>query len=743
MSRVLRPSDLMAAAVTVAMVLASVSLLNLTSDRRYLVLGLPVIVLIMLISAISRRLRVPAVLIHLWQVLALAGAVVGLGVNATPGGGNIFGQVWRALLDGILHIQTNLAPMPPNAGTALLLVLLMGLVTIIADVLVLTLDTPAWVAAPMLTLYLIPALALDSQVEWLSFVLLGIGLLVVLAADTSRTLGSWTRNLVTDDADKQHTSTGVWAMAGIIGIPVLAFSLLIGNVVPTLATFDLNSRRPRGVGPIQMQDPTIELHRNLSQQSEEVVITYTTDAIDGQYLRLASLSVMEQDSWKLTAVQLQTGALPNPPGLGSAVVESTTNIRVGNFGSQYLPSPYAPRSFNAPGQWAFDPVTMMILSTEGNNTDATRNLEYSVNSVITDPEPSAFNSAQPGSPPDDGLTREVPADVPQEIVDLTAEVTAEAETPVLKAAAIQAWLRDPRTFTYSTDAPAGDGFEVMKNFLLTDRQGYCIHFASAMALMARISGIPARVAVGFLPGTKDGDVWQVQAKEMHAWPELFFEGFGWVRFEPTAGVADAPAWTVVQGSAPTESPSATPSPTETTDPSASVSGSMETPSATETVFEVDVEGNAFAWGRFFLLAGVAVALLALLLTPMVARRILRRRRFAGSGPAEEQAEALWAEVRDTMRDVGAGWPSGSPREKVARLGGAVDAPTAEALARIGQTVEQARYSRGISELPEQFSKDVRYVTEEVRTRQTGATKLFGTLFPASVFTNLGQRLRGK
>ena len=740
MKRIFRPTDLMAAAVTVALVLASATLMNLTTDNRYLVLGIPVVVLIMAISALSRRLRVPAVLIHLWQVLALIGSIVGLGVNATPGGGNIITQVWDALLDGVLHIQTNVAPMPPNAGAALLLVLLIGLVTIVADVLVLTLDTPAWVAAPMLTLYLIPALALDTQVNWLSFVLLGVGLLVVLAADTARGLAAWTRNLVKDDAAKAHTNAGVWSMAAIIGVPVLAFSLLIGNVVPTMGTFDLNSRRPRGVGPIQMQDPTIELHRNLSQQSEQVVVNYTTDSSEGQYLRMASLSVMDRDSWKLTAVQLQNGDLPNPPGLGTRELETTTTIRIGNFGSQYLPSPYAPRRFNAPGQWSFDPVTMMILSTEGNNIDATRGLEYSVTSVVTDPDPGTFNAAQPGNPPDDGLTRELPDDVPQEIIDLTAEITADAPTPVLKAAAIQAWLRDPRTFTYSTDAPAGDGFEVMRNFLLTDRRGYCIHFASAMALMARISGIPSRVAVGFLPGTRNGDVWEVQAKEMHAWPELFFEGFGWVRFEPTAGVADAPSWTVVQGSGPTESPSSTPSVSQSTDPSASASGSAQTPSATQTEFEVGTDGTAFAWRRFLMLTGLVVLVVAALLTPMVARRVVRRRRFAGGGPAEDQAEALWAELRDTMRDVGAGWPAGSPREKAAALGAAMQGPAGEALTRVAETVEQARYSRGLATLPEQFATDVRYVTEDARAHLGGASKARSVLFPSSVFTNLGQRL---
>ena len=740
MTRFLRPAEVMALAVTVAMVCASLSLLNLTTDRTYLVLGIPVVAVIMVISAVSRRLRVPSALIHLWQLLALAGATIGLGVNANPGGGNIFVQVWHAFLDGILHIQTSVAPMPPNPGTALLLVVLLGLVTIIADVLVLSLATPAWVAAPMLTLYLIPALALDDQVEWVSFLFLGVGLLVVLAADTAVGLAGWTRNLTSDDARKDHTSIGVWGMATMIGAPVLAFSLLLGSIIPTAATLDLQSRRPRGMGPIQMQDPTIELHRNLSQQSEQVVVNYTTDSAEGQYLRMASLSVMDRDSWKLTAVQLQDGSLPDPPGLGARQLESRTNIRIGDFGSQYLPAPYAPRDFNAPGEWAFDPVTMMILSTEGNNTDATRNLEYSVTSVVTDPDPSSFNDATVGSPPDDGLTRKVPDGVPREILDLTAEVTAEAPTPVLKAAAIQAFLRDPRRFTYSVDAPAGDGFEVMKNFLLSSRSGYCIHFASAMALMARISGIPSRVAVGFLPGTKKGDVWQVQAKEMHAWPELFFQGFGWVRFEPTAGVADAPAWTVVQNQGPTETQSATPSPSESTAPSASVSGSQMTPSATETEFEVGTQGNAFDWRRLLTIAGIVLLVLAVLALPMVARTVVRRRRFGLAGAPEERVEALWAELRDTMRDVGAGWPAGSPKDKAAALSASMDEPAAQALTRIGETVERSRYSRGLGEMPEQFTKDVHYVTAEVRAKQEGAARVRNLVLPSSVFTNLGHWL---
>ena len=67
-----------------------------------------------------------------------------------------------------------------------------------------------------------------------------------------------------------------------------------------------------------------------------------------------------------------------------------------------------------------------------------------------------------------------------------------------------------------------------------------------MAMMARVVGIPSRVSVGFLPGDRDGDSWEVSIRDMHAWPELYFAGYGWVRFEPTPAsvTGAAPSWTV-------------------------------------------------------------------------------------------------------------------------------------------------------------------------------------------------------
>ena len=133
---------------------------------------------------------------------------------------------------------------------------------------------------------------------------------------------------------------------------------------------------------------------------------------------------------------------------------------------------------------------------------------------------------------------------------LLAELTDEGDSPLEVARAIQAYLRGPE-FTYSLELAEerGDGSlpeEPLARFLETKR-GYCIQFSSAMIMLARAAGIPARMAVGFLPGVADGDDQVVRVSDAHAWPELYFPRLGWVRFEPTPGTRSgvAPAYSLV------------------------------------------------------------------------------------------------------------------------------------------------------------------------------------------------------
>ena len=110
--------------------------------------------------------------------------------------------------------------------------------------------------------------------------------------------------------------------------------------------------------------------------------------------------------------------------------------------------------------------------------------------------------------------------------------------------ALQTYFRATTNFTYDTRVAPSRSDDAVWDFLQS-KQGYCVQFATSMAMMARTLGIPARVGVGFLPGESDRNgSYVVTGHESHAWPELFFEGYGWVRFEPTPAVQTGapPRW---------------------------------------------------------------------------------------------------------------------------------------------------------------------------------------------------------
>ena len=121
--------------------------------------------------------------------------------------------------------------------------------------------------------------------------------------------------------------------------------------------------------------------------------------------------------------------------------------------------------------------------------------------------------------------------------------------------ALQDWLSDG-TFKYTLKAPTVLDASELSRFLNVTKSGYCQQFSFAMAVLARLVGIPSRVAYGFTSGTPVGDdEWQVTTHDAHAWPELYFSGFGWLRFEPTPsgtagqGTAYAPAYATLAGGA--------------------------------------------------------------------------------------------------------------------------------------------------------------------------------------------------
>jgi transglutaminase-like putative cysteine protease len=114
-------------------------------------------------------------------------------------------------------------------------------------------------------------------------------------------------------------------------------------------------------------------------------------------------------------------------------------------------------------------------------------------------------------------------------------VVGRTQSPYAAMVALERWFRATGGFTYSLQPPPTPGLPPLVGFVLQTQTGYCQHFAGAMALMARMLGIPARVAAGFVSGHFVNDEWQVTDRDAHTWVEAWFRGYGWLPFDPTPG----------------------------------------------------------------------------------------------------------------------------------------------------------------------------------------------------------------
>ncbi len=693
----MRPVDRIWIGTSVAGLIGGLTLLPLTSDASYLYPSWLLIAVLSVAAVVGDRLRLAKVIVNGIQILLAAALAVSLAMGPGPADVAWYARLVPLLRSGYDHIQTSAAPMPPDPGAQIILTLIVVLLFLVAGILADTLERPAWTLAPLLALYLIPAIALRTDVNVVSFLVVVIGYLAILFADGLNSDRRWTRNLSHDSA-MSRGSRGIWRLSVVVATPTLIAAIVLGLILPTLSPTFFTSLRPNGTGPIEMVDPQLDLRKNLEQGTSREVLSYTTNKATGTYLRLATLPVLNAEGWAQSQVTLKQGGLGSVPGLASAPSGGSriTNVQIDDFASMYLPAPYAPRAQNATGEWSYDPASLMIIATGANRARATVGQRYTVESWDVEPNGAALSTAKVGVPEGQSMTLEIPADIPTPIVQLVNQLTTGVEAPALKAAAMQAYLRST-PFSYSVQGASGKtSYDAISTFLFQTHTGYCVQYASAMALMARIAGIPSRVAVGFLPGTQSGDRWLVTSHDMHAWPELYFEGQGWVRFEPTPAVAVPPPWTVVAPNQPSAAPStvAEPSVSASTQPTAQATQDHQSPSA---VGITDAEASRIR--TEIILAIVGAFILLLLLTPMVARRLLRRSRLGPASDPHESVARAWLEVRDTWLDLGHRWPQGTPRQIADVVGQRLPGGVAEtSLSGVVSAVEQSRYSEHLEDV---------------------------------------------
>ncbi len=130
----------------------------------------------------------------------------------------------------------------------------------------------------------------------------------------------------------------------------------------------------------------------------------------------------------------------------------------------------------------------------------------------------------------------LPPEVPQRVRNLGRELTVNAETPYDKAKAIESYLKSAYPYSLSIEPPPynADGVDY---FLFEQKRGYSEYFASAMTVLLRTQGIPARMVTGYTVGDQvpDHDIYVVTDSHSHGWVEVFFPRYGWISFEPTPG----------------------------------------------------------------------------------------------------------------------------------------------------------------------------------------------------------------
>jgi transglutaminase-like putative cysteine protease len=750
------------------------------SPSGYLVPTLGAVILVAGSGALLRAARVPALavlaaqlsLLTLWLTHRWAADLALGGWVPTPE--SIAASV-EVLRDSVAVAQSYAAPVSDSAPAMFPLLIVSGaLVAVLVDFIACGLRRVPVAGLPLLALYTAPVSILRDGVPWWVFAAGALAFLALLAADEGRRLMSWGRRVprsgtVKDSGGGRSVSTAsLRDSARKIGLTATGLALVTPLVVPTLTTDLLGGPGPGGDGPgdaVAITNPMVNLRRDLVRGRDVDLIRIRTESADPSYLRISVLDTFDGTAWRpserdIPRDQQAGGRLPRPPGLDASVRRQRVDYRISiedAFTSTWLPTPYPVTEIDVPGDWRYDVDTLDIVSAEEGQGAA--GLSYSLTALEL--APTAQDLADAGAAPEAIFTpnTDLPDDLPVMVGDLAREVTAGLSSRFEKAVRLQRWFREDGGFEYSLDRDAGNGSDDLVAFLSAGpggRIGYCEQFAASMALMGRSLGIPSRVAVGFLRPDQvaDGD-YVYSSHDLHAWPEMYFDDTGWVRFEPTPQRAsDVPGYTSADlgGPDPTDLPSAA-APTTTPDDL-----ERREPDQGEGALAAGDEGGGGTGTWPGILAGLAFA--GVLIAPRLTRAGVRRRRWATAERSGEVAEAGWRELRDTALDLRLGWDDTvTLRTQARRLadsfgapdavsadaglargrasGAAADPDAAHALERLVRGVEQTRYSRTARTSPSagEVGHDVDRVADALRAGATKRARRSAVWLPASLVRN--------
>jgi transglutaminase-like putative cysteine protease len=671
--------------------------------------------------------------------------------------------LYQIAAQGLADADRLAPPVPVTPGLMLFTAAGIGLAAVATDMFAVRLRGSAVAGLPLLALFAVPAAissSQDARGTAIVFCLGVMGYLLILGADGRERIRAWGRTVSLwrpGESGRRDTARAAdarsLATAGRrVGIASVVVALCVPLVVPGLRMtrlfpghgniFGSGSGLGSGDGAV-VPNPLAAMNEDLHENQPTQILTYRSTDPTPQYLQMYVLGNLTTTSWtigpRLGPMAAATGKLPQPPGLTSAsLYRVTTHVTFSRAAASatgtvsFLPVPYPPTRISAAGHWQIDLGTSMVYAI-GTSLSG---LSYTATS--SDVTPTAQQLSKAAVPPAAiaGEYLGVPAPF-RSLKALAEKVTKGAATPYDKAIALQQWFTQTGGFSYSLSAAEPANAAALSRFLTVTKRGYCQQFAFAMAVLARLLEIPSRIAVGFTAGTSAGnDTWVVKSSDAHAWPELYFQGAGWLRFEPTPsgaagqGTASPPVYSVpvVPGPSGIPVPPA-PSGAAGTGPGTNGSSAVTGPHVHALAGGETGSGAAGSGGGFPampLVIAVLGFLAALLATPWAGRSVIRHRRMRAAEPlpgvhggaaepaahageladgagdgsgrtADDAARAhiAWREVLAELADYRIGThPSESPRAVARRVTDELNfsPPTAGALRRIALAEERASYS---------------------------------------------------
>ncbi len=691
-------------------------------------------------GAAGRALGLPPMAILAGQLLLVTGAAVL--THLSDHLGTSLPSALRDLGTDANHTVTSYAaPAPTTPGILFFIGLIVGIIAISVDFLAVTTRSPAIAGMPLLAEFVISAANSGGSLDPKYFLVLGLAFLAMLYAASERSARDWSglraRSVGRGSAASLTGGHQFGPLTRVAGVGALLAALVVAGIVPSAHQKFVGkglARGTSGTATVGFSDD-LDLQKNLTNRDQTPVLTFRTADLAPPPLRALTADDYVDGHWSSSAPSYR---LRGTDGTATVRDDSNPTPRLATANSMtvsqntmrppYIAAPGQVRSANFDGRtWAYDALT-------GQPSTSRPVSGYQV----------TYLTPQAGARPTSGdssrtrFVRDLAVDARagSRLRALAARVAPKGDD-FDRAGQLQEYLREGGGFTYSLTLAAtrkdsaGNPLDPISNFLET-RRGYCVQFATTMVMLARAIGVPARLAVGFLPGSlRPTGSYQVLQSDAHAWPELYFPGMGWTRFEPTpaARTGEAPTYTLPDAGAGT-----TPLPRRTVPsarPTASSSSQRTSSRATATAPAARDSGTHVG-PLLWVLAGLVAGALILTLVPLLGRRARARSALDADNDAA-LVEAHWEDLVSRLEDLGVDRsPDTSPRSQEAYYLRQLVVGTAgkDDLHRAVAMLERARYSDRPVEI-DQVRTSAEALLEQVRRSQSMGIRVRATLLPRS------------